>query len=141
MNKNETFSKNQQDNLEGNFIDKFYEEEYDRVLLEKHSEEFIGFEKKIYTTMENLEINVDDLELPVNISAQLSKGYKLVEKKMGIIDTLKFLSLAMVMFSIVFLTIALYPAIAKVYLVIGLISPIAMFGVYSTVIKGSDEYE
>lgn len=127
--------------LQNNVIDKYYNEHYDKDIINKNSEAAFTFEKELASLSDNVDITLDEVDIDVNILAQLVKAEEIKEKKEYKLDLILFLLFSLLLVSVVLITSILNPSLIKYFIGIAFFSPIAIIPVSIGVLKGSDSYE
>ena len=127
--------------LQNNVIDKYYNEDYDKDLINKNSEATFAFEEELASLSDNMDITLDEVDIDVNILAQLVKAEEIKGKKEYKLDLVLFLFFSLLLISVVVITSILNPSLIKYFVGIAFFSPIAIIPISIGVLKGSDSYE
>jgi hypothetical protein len=127
--------------LQNNVIDKYYNEDYDKDLINKNSEATFAFEEELASLSDNMDITLDEVDIDVNILAQLVKAEEIKGKKEYKLDLILFLFFSLLLVSVVVITCILNPSLIKYFIGIAFFSPIAIIPVSIGALKGSDSYE
>lgn len=127
--------------LQNNVIDKYYDEHYDKDLINKNSVAAFTFEKELSSLSDNMDITLDEVDIDVNILAQLVKAEEIKGKKEYKLDLILFLFFSLLLVSVVVITSILNPSLIKYFIGIAFFSPIAIIPVSIGILKGSDSYE
>ena len=141
MTKNKEIKTSNNVSLQNNIIDKYYNEIYDKNIIDENIEAKNLFEKKLDAMKSNMNLSLEDFELDVNILGQLVKAEEIKDKKKGRIESILFILASFFIISFVIITSVLNPTLIKYFIGIAVLSPIAVLPVTMELLKGSDSHE